>query len=200
MSELTDAELHEVVEFEFMLLVDRRTGYRRTISKTIDERIAAMKQVLSRLESLSAGAVQPMPLREAMEVGRLANTLRVVRSQINSLIDQLADYGQSNEGAAPKEHRVRPLTEGPMSKGGQNILEVDADGFLALGPQPPAPQGSGGAAHRQSKECGAALGGSKLQPIIKCSCGFTIDCRNDRGREVECPLCGNQHTRKERGE
>jgi hypothetical protein len=55
---------------------------------------------------------------------------------------------------------------------------------------PPVPQGSGG----------AALGGSKLQPIIKCDCGFTIDCRNDRGREVECPLCGNQHTRKERGE
>jgi hypothetical protein len=111
MSELTDAELHEVVEFEFMLLVDRRTGYRRTISKTIDERIAAMKQVLSRLESLSAGT-------------------------------------------APRELGVRPLTEGPMSKGGQNIPEVDADGFLVLGPRPPTPQGSGGAAYRQSKECG----------------------------------------------
>jgi hypothetical protein len=36
----------------------------------------------------------------------------------------------------------------------------------------------------------------KMQPIINCDCGFTIDCRNDRGREVECPQCGNQYLRK----
>jgi hypothetical protein len=248
---MTDAELSTWVYRARQSIIDASAGYRRTIGWTEQELIDALGPAARRLESLSAGAVQPMPLREAMEVGRLANTLRVVRSQINSLIDQLADYGQSNEGAAPKEHRVRPLTEGPMSKGGQNIPEVDADGFIKCGPRPPAPQGSGGATSRlaeraesverildagremanalvyfeihvdhiyrdakrrawdarlsfdnalaaygQSKERGAALGGSKLQPIIKCDCGFTIDCRNDRGREVECPLCGNQHTRK----
>jgi hypothetical protein len=57
-------------------------------------------------------------------------------------------------GTAPRELGVRPLTEGPMSKGGQNIPEVDADGFIKCGPRPPTPQGSGGAAYRQSKECG----------------------------------------------
>lgn len=54
------------------------------------------------------------------------------------------DINYTQAPQEPAARKIRPITVGPVCKGGHNDPPVDEHGFVVLGPRPPSPGGSGG--------------------------------------------------------
>lgn len=50
------------------------------------------------------------------------------------------------------ERRVLPIAEPTISKGGQNFIAADSDGYVVVGPRPPAPMGSDGKQREEQRK------------------------------------------------